>query len=142
MRMPSENRRDLGWSGFCRVALEEVASELNSLRDPAEIERILGENILFMGISGSPSVYYLDLVDGEYVVRPWRGERIDPEVCPTKEIPSAGLSAAYTGLAPFVVRKRVDSREINLKDREFPEGLLAAWGKLYSISELNEVRRY
>lgn len=140
--MPSEKRRDLGWSGFCRVALESTASELNSLRDPAKIERILGENILFMGVSGSSSVYYIDFVDGEYVVRPWRGERIDPETCPTKEIPSAGLSAAYSGLAPYAVRRQVESRGIDLRDREFPDGLLKEWGKLYPISELNEIRRY
>jgi hypothetical protein len=140
--MAFRHRADLGWSEFCRIALEDVASELNSLRDPVEIERILNGNILFMGVSGSPSVYYLDRVDGEYLVRPWRGERIDPEICPTKEIPSAELSAVYTGLAPFAVRKRVDSRKINLKNREFPDGLLASWGKLYPIRDLNELRIY
>ena len=142
MMMSSRNKRDRGWSGFCKIALEDTASNLNSLRDSAEIEKILSENILFMGVSGSPSVYYLDFVEGEYIVRPWKGEQIDPIVCPTKEIPSAGLSAAYTGLAPYAVKRKVNSREINLKDRGFPEGLLETWGKLYPISELNEVRRY
>ena len=137
------NGKNLGNARLFRDLLGGLAVRLNEEPSDGEIERILDSNLLFLGRAGMPGAIYLDFVDGEYKIREWRGERIDPDSCPTQIIPSLDLAVVYTGVARGRLGKQLEGDRLNEAGfKGLPKDLLEYWRRSYSIKDLNELRRY
>jgi hypothetical protein len=141
--MVFKNSGDVGDARLFRGILERHAIRANEQSGREEVKRVLEREILFLGIAGSPGAFYLDFVDGEYIVKEWRGERINPDSCPTQEIPSLDLAAAYTGVARHRLVRGLEGLDLGERDVSMlQERTWKRWGKIYTIRDLNEFKLY
>lgn len=122
--------------------LGDLANQLNLETNLGRVQEILANNLLFLGRPGGLA-YYMDFVDGKYIVRKWEGEKIDSDNCPSLFIPSIGLAMAYTGLSKYSLTTRVNGLSFSdfLFENVSPE-LELEFKRLYRISDLNGVRYY
>jgi len=141
MKTPYVGYNPLGDSEFFRRVLEDVAFQVNVSSSNREADKILRDRLLFLGRGGIPGAYYLDMKNGQYIVREWKGERIDPSTCPTREIPSLDLAVAYSGVSKRGLENISPVPLPRLVSSFFPERLIERWRSCYSIADLNKIRR-